>query len=163
MGCQDEIVIEPMTVKDLAAARSIEQRSFTTPWSYQAFLAELEQNDCAHYLVAKAAGTVVGYIGMWMVLDEGHITNIAVDPAWRGRGIGRRLLKTIMEKACQLGALRITLEVRKSNRAAQNLYLSLGYEMHGLRPNYYQDNGEAAIIMWKELSCDDTHRPDSGH
>ena len=94
---------------------------------------------------------VAGYIGMWLVIDEGHITTIAVHPLHRGRGVGRQLLEAAEAIARERGALRITLEVRVSNTVAHSLYQKMGYVDAGIRPGYYRDNNEDAIIMWKEL------------
>lgn len=149
------IQIEPMRVRDLDAVLAIERASFPTPWSRYAYLSELLENDRAYYAVAKAHDRrVAGYIGMWLVIDEGHITTIAVHPLHRGRGIGRQLLEAAEAIARERGALRITLEVRVSNTVAHSLYLKMGYADAGIRPGYYRDNNEDAIIMWKELYAD---------
>ncbi len=155
MGCQDIVRTEPMRLQDLDAVRRIERQSFTTPWSYEAFVSELLENDNARYLVARDGADVVGYVGLWIILDEGHITNVAVRPDRRGRGVGRCLLAAITRVARAHGARRMTLEVRKSNVRAQKLYASLGYRAAGVRPQYYVDNNEDAIIMWRELTDDD--------
>lgn len=155
MGCQDIVRTEPMRLQDLDAVRRIERQSFTTPWSYEAFVSELLENDNARYLVARDGADVVGYVGLWIILDEGHITNVAVRPDRRGRGVGRCLLAAITRVARAHGARRMTLEVRKSNVRAQKLYTALGYRAAGVRPQYYVDNNEDAIIMWRELTDDD--------
>jgi ribosomal-protein-alanine N-acetyltransferase len=146
------IQIEPMRVRDLDAVLAIERASFPTPWSRYAYLSELLENDRAYYVVAKTHDRrVAGYIGMWLVIDEGHITTIAVHPLHRGRGVGRQLLEAAEAIARERGALRITLEVRVSNAVAHSLYQKMGYVDAGIRPGYYRDNNEDAIIMWKEL------------
>lgn len=150
------VVIEPMRVRDLPDILEIERHSFPTPWSRGAFLSELLENERAYYLVARlpgaeARGKPVGYIGIWIVIDEGHITNVAVHPDYRSRGVGRKLLVAIGELAGAKGASRLTLEVRRSNNGAQRLYQRLGFEGTGVRPGYYRDNDEDAIIMWKRL------------
>lgn len=140
-----------MRLRDLPNILKIEKQSFTTPWSRQAFLSELLDNDRAYYLVAKLGEQAIGYIGIWLVAGEGHITNVAVLPEFRQHGIGRRLLQSIEELARARKIGRMTLEVRKSNLVAQNLYTSLGFGSAGIRPRYYRDNNEDAIIMWKDL------------
>lgn len=146
------VEIEPMRVRDLDAVLAIERVSFPTPWSRYAYLSELLENDQAHYVVARTSdGKVAGYLGMWMIVDEGHITTIAVHPAYRGRGVGRQLLAAAEIIARAHGGARLTLEVRVSNYIAHGLYQKFGYVDVGIRPGYYRDNNEDAIIMWKEL------------
>lgn len=155
------VVIEPMRVRDIGAVLEVERLSFSTPWSRAAFMSELLTNDKAHYLVARNPAKrgpfpwspvqLVGYIGVWILVDEGHITNVAVHPDYRGQGIGRRLMEAIEAVCVARGVKRMTLEVRQSNWVAQRLYRNLGYVSVGVRPGYYQDNNEDALIMWKEL------------
>lgn len=145
-----ELQIKEMAVTDIAEVIEIERVSFPTPWSRLAYLSELLENEKAVYIVAKQDGKVVGYAGMWIIFDEGHITTLAVSPAVRSRGIGRKLLRTLAALAKESGASRMTLEVRKSNITAYTLYLSEGYLPAGIRPGYYRDNNEDAIIMWKD-------------
>ena len=160
------IEIRPMTLDDLHDVRAIERLSFATPWSYQAFYNELTTNDNAYYLAAHSGGTLVGYVGLWLILDEGHITNIAVRPEYRSQGIGKQLLHAITAWAQSKGVLRMTLEVRVSNTRAQALYEGLGYRPAGIRKKYYIHNNEDAIIMWKDLTKDEQgaeDRPSSGN
>ncbi|MGE5484101.1 MAG: ribosomal protein S18-alanine N-acetyltransferase [Ignavibacteriales bacterium] len=138
-----------MTLGDLDAVQEVEQQSFPTPWSRKAFWCELTQNIYAHYIVVRVGGVVAGYGGMWVILDEAHVTNIAVDPAYRGHGLGRRIMLELMERARSRGATRMTLEVRKSNEVARRLYEKLGFVAKGIRRGYYADLKEDAIIMWK--------------
>ena len=146
------VQIEPMRVRDLDGVLSIERVSFPTPWSRYAFLTELLENDRAYYSVARTRERkLVGYIGMWLVLDEGHITTIAVHPAYRGRGIGRQLLETMEAIGRARDMHRVTLEARVSNTVAHGLYQKMGFSDAGIRPGYYRDNNEDAMIMWKEL------------
>lgn len=147
----ESIVIDPMRVRDLGDIMRIEKLSFTTPWSKQAFLSEMLDNDRAYYLVAKVNDRPVGYIGVWLIAGEGHITNVAVHPDFRGKGIGERLMRAIEDLVKKRGATRMTLEVRVSNDVAQRLYRKLGYIAAGIRRRYYRDNDEDAIIMWKEI------------
>lgn len=137
---------------DASEIAEMEALCFSTPWSRDAFLHELTQNELALYLVAvgKETGRLVGYAGIWRILDEGHITNVAVHPAYREKGIGRQLVKALLLQVEAEGALRQTLEVRASNDPAIGLYISLGFQEAGRRKGYYEDNGEDAIIMWRQ-------------
>jgi ribosomal-protein-alanine N-acetyltransferase len=139
-----------MQLAHIPAVLDIERRSFPTPWSERAFVSELTQNAYAHYIVALLGPRVVGYAGMWLVLDEAHVTNIAVHPDFRGQRIGHRLLLELERRAAVHGCTRMTLEVRPSNVRAQRLYRQHGFQPRGLRPGYYTDTHEDAIIMWKE-------------
>ncbi|MEW6398864.1 MAG: ribosomal protein S18-alanine N-acetyltransferase [Bacillota bacterium] len=146
----DQVYIDQMTLADLDGVLAVEELSYRTPWSRRAFLSELTENIHAQYIVARLGQEVVGYAGMWVILDEGHVTNIAVHPDWRRRGLGERLLRELISRARARGATRMTLEVRKSNLAAQRLYTGLGFAPRGIRKGYYSDTGEDAIIMWLE-------------
>ncbi|MCC3376599.1 ribosomal protein S18-alanine N-acetyltransferase [Cohnella sp. REN36] len=143
-----------MTLDDIPAIVAIEQEAFTAPWTAEAFRNELVQNLFAKYMVMEQAGEVLGYGGMWLIVDEAHVTNIAVREAYRGRGLGERLLREMMKTAHFLGARRMTLEVRVTNERAQRLYRKLGFSPSGLRPGYYSDNQEDALIMWADLDPD---------
>lgn len=142
--------IHRMTQNNLDAIMVIENLSFHIPWSRNAFIEELTQNHRAYYIVACVDGGVVGYAGMWQVFDEGHITNIAVHPEFRRNGVGSALMEGLVAAAREQGISRMTLEVRKSNITAQNLYSRFGFREGGLRKGYYADNHEDALIMWKE-------------
>lgn len=146
-----KIDISPMTGEDIEAVYDIECLSFKTPWSLESFKTEIYRNSAAKYLVAKLDGKVVGYAGMWIILDEGHITNIAIHPEHRGKKIGDALVKALIELAKENGVSRMTLEVRTSNWPAINLYKKHGFCECGVRKGYYQDSGEDALIMWLEL------------
>lgn len=143
-----------MTAKDIPAVAELERRSFRIPWSEQALAGELAEGHAARYLVleegAGESAAIVAYGGYWKIVDEAHITNLAVEPELRGRGLGRRLVRSMMESAAAEGCHRATLEVRASNTAARRLYESLGFEGVAVRKAYYADNGEDAIIMWLE-------------
>jgi ribosomal-protein-alanine N-acetyltransferase len=143
--------VRPMLLEDLAAVHGIEIESFPTPWSLQAFVSELTENDLARYFCLIADDQVVGYLGLWYILDEGHITNIAVAPLYRGCGRGEFLIRTVMQTMWLKGLKRLTLEVRASNLTAKRLYERLGFVQAGLRKGYYSDNKEDAIIMWARL------------
>lgn len=143
----EAIEIRPLDARDVAAVHAIETRSYSMPWSSAAFEAELG-NKTAHYLVAVQGGRIVGYCGMWMILDEAHITTIAVDPERRRRRIAERLLLALLDLAVWSGAAHATLEVRITNSGAQSLYAKFGFKTSGNRPRYYWDTGEDAVIMW---------------
>ena len=143
----DEALIRPMNAGDLDAVTAIEEATFARPWSRQSFQQELERNVAARYLVAEKNGQVVGYAGAWIILDESHITNIAITEAERGKGIGRKLPEALMQYLSNLGASYATLEVRVSNERAQHLYKSLGFVSVGKRKRYYEDNNEDAFLM----------------
>ncbi len=142
--------IEPMTLDDLPAVHAIERASFTTPWPDDAYRSELRTNRLATYVVARAGDEVVGFAGLWLMVDEAHVTTFAVDPAWRRRGIGEHLLVALLDVSIARGAREATLEVRLSNVAARRLYEKYGFRPVGLRPRYYTDNGEDALIMTTE-------------
>ena len=144
------IVIEDMRVEDIDAVQEVERASFPVPWPANAFRHELTQNKNAHYIVAKEGERIVGYAGLWLSLDEAHITTFAVLPDHRRRRIGERMLVVIFDKAARLGAEWLTLEVRASNMPAQRLYEKYGFRPAGIRRRYYSDNNEDAIIMWTE-------------
>ena len=139
--------ILPMTVDDLSAVHAIEKQSFSTPWPPHAYRSELESNDLAHYVCAWLGGRIVAYAGMWVMVDEAHITTFAVDPAWRRRRIGDRLLSALLDIAIARGARDATLEVRLSNLAARRLYEKFGFLPVGIRPRYYSDDYEDALVM----------------
>jgi ribosomal-protein-alanine N-acetyltransferase len=142
--------VRPMKPQDIDDVLYIERTCFSTPWSYDAFKAEIEGNHCARYVVAEQDGKIRGYGGMWIILDEAHITNVAVHPHFRGMGIGEAIMKALIRTAAYLKVESMTLEVRVSNKVAQNLYKKLGFSSVGVRKGYYTDNGEDALIMWKD-------------
>jgi [ribosomal protein S18]-alanine N-acetyltransferase len=142
--------IEGMRLADIPEVQAIERASFTAPWPPQAYRSELETNRLAMYLVGRIDGKVVAYAGTWLLVDEAHITTFAVHPAWRRRRIGERLLLAVLDLSLERGAREATLEVRLSNLAARRLYEKYGFRPVGLRPRYYTDNGEDALIMTTE-------------
>ncbi len=143
--------VEQMTLADVPDVHRIEQASFPVPWPDYAFRQELQTNRLAHYLVVRATGEAVAYGGLWMMVDEAHITTFAVLPQWRRHGIGGRLMVDLMRLAGELKARVATLEVRLSNQPARSLYQRFGFRPVGIRPRYYSDNGEDALIMTTEL------------
>ena len=142
--------VEPMAVGDLDAVQEIERRSFRTPWPAHAYRTELETNRLATYLVARVDGRVVGYGGMWVMVDEAHITTFAVDEEFRRQHVGERLLLALLDVAIARRAHEATLEVRLSNVPARRLYEKYGFRPVGLRPHYYSDDNEDALIMTTE-------------
>ena len=145
-----KLLVEPMRLEDLAVVQAIEQASFSSPWPPNAYRSELETNRLASYLVARVGGEIVGYGGMWLMVDEAHITTFAVHPAWRRQRIGERLLLAFLDLAAQRRAHEATLEVRLSNLPARRLYEKYGFRPVGLRPRYYSDDHEDALIMTTE-------------
>lgn len=146
----NDIIIRNMTADDVSGVVLVENNSFKIPWSEKSFKDELE-NSLAVYFVVESENKIIGYCGMWDVSGEGDITNIAVLPEFRGKGVGRLLLSKMFSEAKKRDLSRITLEVRESNTVAINLYTSFGFEDIGMRKNYYADNGENAIIMSAEF------------
>ena len=142
-----KVIIEPMGLDDLDQVQAIEKASFTSPWPPHAYRSELESNRLAQYLVARVDDEVAGYGGMWLMVDEAHITTFAVHPSWRRQRIGERLLLAFLDLAVDRRAREATLEVRLSNLAARRLYEKYGFRPVGLRPRYYSDDNEDALIM----------------
>lgn len=142
-----DIIIRRMTIRDVDAVHAIECATFPKPWQREDFVKEMTQNTCARYLVAETDGKVIGFAGTWIVLDEAHVTNVAVLEEYRRQGIGKKLTQALMQYAANLGVTYATLEVRRSNERAQNLYKTLGFQYVGVRKRYYEDNGEDAFIF----------------
>jgi len=142
-----KVLIEPMRIEDLPAVHAIELASFEAPWPPEAYRNDLETNRLAQYLVARVGDEIAAYGGMWLMVDEGHIITFAVHPVWRRQRIGERLLLAFLDLAGDRGAHEATLEVRLSNLPARRLYEKYGFRPVGLRPRYYSDNGEDALIM----------------
>lgn len=147
----EKLVFRKMTLDDLPSIMNIEQDSFATPWTEEAFRNELTNNMFAQYMVMEYEGEVIGYAGMWIIVDEAHITNVAILTPYRGQGLGKLLMAELQRTASFLGAARMTLEVRASNEIAQRLYRRYGFVNSGVRPGYYSDNQEDAIIMWADV------------
>jgi ribosomal-protein-alanine N-acetyltransferase len=142
--------IAAMRVEDIPDVHAVERASFTVPWPAYAFRQELETNRLARYLVVRSGPEVVGYGGIWLLVDEAHVTTFAVSPEHRRSGIGSRLLLALVDLAVELGANVATLEVRISNLDARRLYERFGFRPVGVRPHYYSDNAEDALIMTTE-------------
>jgi ribosomal-protein-alanine N-acetyltransferase len=142
--------IAPMTLDDVPAVQAIERASFTTPWPDEAYRSEIQSNRLATYIVARLGDDLVGFGGLWIMVDEAHITTFAVHPAWRRRGIGERLLMALLDVALAQRAREATLEGRLSNLPARRLYEKYGFRPVGVRARYYSDDGEDALIMTTE-------------
>jgi ribosomal-protein-alanine N-acetyltransferase len=144
------VVIEDMTLDDVDGVQEVERASFPVPWPANAFKHELTQNKNARYVVARERDRIVGYAGLWLMVDEAHITTFAVLPEHRRQRIGERMLQRLFDIADEMGAEWLTLEVRVSNLGAQRLYEKYGFRRAGVRRRYYSDNGEDALIMWTD-------------
>jgi ribosomal-protein-alanine N-acetyltransferase len=147
MAVTAPVQVEAMRADDIPAVHEIERLSFANPWPAHAFEQELTGNRLARYVVARAGRRVVAFAGIWQMVDEAHITTFGVHPDWRRRGVGSQLLLAVVELARQVGARRLTLEVRAGNLPAQALYESFGFEVRGRRVRYYTDDGEDALVM----------------
>ena len=147
-------VVGPMRPGDIEEVVAIERVSFQTPWSRAAFRYELAENRVARCLVARSGASVVGYLCLWEVGHEIHITNLAVHPSFRRRGIGRRLLAPVLEDGRRRGITLVLLEVRPTNAEARALYESLGFRVIGRRKGYYFDTGEDALVMEARLAAE---------
>lgn len=147
----DTVRFRAMSEEDVPVICEIEKESFTTPWTAGAFHNELTNNQFAKYIVLEYDGEIAGYGGMWLIMEEAHVTNIAIRQKYRGQKLGERLLTEMQQKASLFGAQRMTLEVRPSNEIAQRLYEKKGFRSVGVRRGYYTDNHEDAIIMWADL------------
>ena len=137
-----------MKTEDIEQVLNVEKQSFTLPWTREAFFNELNHNEYAVYLVIEDEGKIAGYCGAWIVIDESHITNIAILPEYRGQKLGEALLRKMIEISISMGVVRMTLEVRVSNAVAISLYEKLGFQKGGIRKRYYTDNQEDAYVMW---------------
>ena len=138
-----------MTAADVDAVCAIEEATFARPWSRASIENELT-NSCARYVVLRRGGETVGYAGMWLVIDEAHVTNVAIRKDLLGQGLGEKLMRALIQLAADSGMIWMTLEVRRSNAAAQGLYRKLGFVDVGWRKRYYEDNGEDALLMGLE-------------
>ena len=148
LGNSSPFIIEPMTDADVKEVLRIEQQSFSTQWPSNAFYQEMHDNKLAHYFVGRVDGRVVAYGGIWVILEDSHVTTIAVHPAHRGHKYGEIMLLHLLDEAIERGASWMTLEVRESNGVAQNLYRKYGFTTVSTRKGYYSDNNENALVMW---------------
>lgn len=136
---------------DLPQVHALELATFPTPWSFNSYKFELERNPASELWVIEAEeegqSRLGAYIVVWLLGEELHVANIAVVPAYRQKGLGRRLMHHVLSRAARAGMRYATLEVRVSNRAARALYESLGFQVAGRRKHYYRDNQEDALTM----------------
>ncbi|MGJ9458539.1 ribosomal protein S18-alanine N-acetyltransferase [Oceanobacillus sp. CF4.6] len=146
-----KVTIRKMLVFDVNQVLDVERVSFRTPWTTDIFYQELIDNKHAHYFVMELDDKIVGYIGIWIVIDDAQITNVAILPDYRGNKLGEKLFGYTVQYAVKMGVKRLSLEVRESNSPAQGLYKKFGLVAGGIRKNYYTDNGEDAIVMWVNL------------
>ncbi len=143
--------VRKMTKDDVDAVYEIEVATFANPWTKESIAQEVVENLMAVYMVIEVDERVIGYAGMWTVVDELHITNVAVSKAYQGLGYGKALMDALIDYGRAHGFLHMTLEVRVSNARAIKLYEAYGFIGVGTRPKYYIDNDEDALVMWKEL------------
>lgn len=143
-----KVVIEPLKENDMGEILAIEKTSFKNHWPESAFMDELQKNQLATYVVARHGNALVGYAGLWLVLNEAHVTTVAVHPDYRRRKVGEQLVHHLLQLALSQGAEWATLEVRESNHEAQALYQKFGFSPAGIRKNYYAEEQENAVIMW---------------
>jgi ribosomal-protein-alanine N-acetyltransferase len=148
------IIVDPLTSPDeLDGLLAVEETSFTNPWTREMYLAELENTGVSYVFVAReATGHIVGFCSFWRVLDELHINNLAVLPMYRRRGVASAILGRVFDEARVLGANRATLEVRRSNDAARQLYERFGFAVAGVRRGYYRNPEEDALVLWRDGS-----------
>jgi len=140
--------IVKLTAADIDQVMEIERLSFSLAWEREAFISELEQNVCARYIAMKEDGRLIGYAGMWLGFDgEAHVTNVAVHPDERRKGYGEEMMWALMQRAADCGMVWMSLECRRSNTAAQDMYHKIGFIDVGYRKRYYPDNSEDALVM----------------
>ncbi len=147
----EDYIFRYMRDEDIDEVLAVEHASFTTPWSREAFYNELHNNKFAVYNVLEHEKRVIGYCGVWVVIDEAHVTNVAILPEYRGKKLGETMMRKLISITRDMGARSMTLEVRVTNIVAQSLYRKLGFQNGGIRKNYYSDNLEDALVMWVNL------------
>ncbi len=143
-----QVVMAPMRTKDLRGVLRIETEVFPQPWSHRLFVEELAQRKSRAYRAAWIGRDIVGFAGLMLIDDEAHVNNIAVDPGWQRRGLGTLILLDMTRVALELGSRHLTLEVRVGNEPALGLYRRFGMAPVGVRPNYYPETGDDALVMW---------------
>ena len=147
-----EVVIRPANMFDVPKINVIEHQAFPTPWSFDSLFSDIVLNKNTKYFAAVVDGTLIGYGGMWFVVDECHITNVAVEKSYQRQGIAGKLMQKLILTAQDLGAKKMSLEVRRSNLAAQKLYAGLDFQQIAVRQNYYSNPIEDALILCKDLN-----------
>ncbi|MGM0472201.1 MAG: ribosomal protein S18-alanine N-acetyltransferase [Bacillota bacterium] len=148
---QNKLSVELMTAEDIEKVVEIETESFSDPWSEATFKQELYRNNYAHYLVVKKEAEVLGYVGSWIFIAQSHLTTLAIGVEYRQQGLATFLLDQLMTYLSEWGVKEISLEVRVSNQPARELYRKHGFREVGVKENYYQDNQEDAVLMYKAL------------
>lgn len=148
MDKNNEFTVRLMKKRDINDLVMIENELFIDPWKEEIFLEEFSNQDLATYIVIEWQKKVVGFAGFWKILDQADITRVAISPKFQGRGLGRLLMENLLSAAKQQSITAVALEVREHNEQAIALYERLGFIREGLRPNYYQETGENAILMW---------------
>jgi ribosomal-protein-alanine N-acetyltransferase len=139
-----------MRYDDIGTVQQIEREIFLSPWPRNAYASELAQNRQASYIVLRNSGVIVGYAGVWRMVHEAHVTTIGVRAGDQHRGYGTALFAALVQRAYEMGARWVTLEVRASNLQAMRLYERFLFTVIGRRRGYYTDNGEDAVIMWSD-------------
>lgn len=142
------VVIAPMKRRHVRAVLRIEEQVYPRPWTSSLFMSELALRTTRAYFVARVGKEIVGYAGVMISFEDAHVTTIAIDPAWQRRGIATRLMVALARESLVRGAQHMTLEVRVSNKGAQDLYRRFGFAPVGVRKNYYPETNEDAIVMW---------------
>ncbi|MEG0969926.1 MAG: ribosomal protein S18-alanine N-acetyltransferase [Acidaminococcaceae bacterium] len=139
--------VRPRVAADLVAIQEIDRGSFHSAWSMEMWLSELN-SPLSDYFVLEAEDRIIGYAGYWLVAGEAQVTRVAVSPDVRNQGLGKRIMQILLERVWAQDAEAVTLEVRQQNLAAQKVYTQCGFDEVGVRPNYYVETGENAVIMW---------------
>lgn len=150
--------VRPLRRRHLRAVLRIEGRVYPRPWTLGLFLSELGQHTSRIYLGGWVGGRLVAYAGLMLAVDDGHVTTIAVDPAWQGARVGTRMLLALARAGIDRGCRSLTLEVRVSNTVAQRLYRRFGFAPAGIRKGYYPETGEDALVMWAHDVDTDAYR-----
>lgn len=150
-GQENKFIIRQASACDVSDIAELDKICFSVPWSRESFWHEISENNAALYIVAEKDKMIVGYAGIWLIAGEGHITNVAVHPDYRRRHIGEAMISVLISESEAAGAEAQTLEVRRSNSAAQGLYAKFGFCAEGIRKGYYEDNKEDAVIMWRRM------------
>lgn len=150
----NNVIIEKAQEMDVDGISSLENICFSHPWTRGMLYNDICENEITEYLVAKTGDMYIGYAGMWIVVDEAHVTNVCTHPDYRRSGIATQLIKKLMEIAVAKKVNSMTLEVRVSNVSAMKLYEKMGFHIYGKRKNYYSDNGEDAYVLWNETISD---------
>ncbi|WP_079478497.1 ribosomal protein S18-alanine N-acetyltransferase [Halobacillus salinus] len=145
------VTLRRMNMDDIPQVMEVERASYATPWEEGIFRKEVDDNPYANYFVIEKNKQLFGYCGVWVIVDEAQVTNVAIHPEYRGKGHGERLFRYACQEAIEKGAIQLSLEVRVSNTAAQHLYRKFGLVPGGIRKRYYCDNGEDALVMWVGL------------